>query len=89
MIAGSLSAIVRQFFRVQLQEKTEVTLGFGIASFSVGYIGSELFGGVMFGVKLACRFGMVFGLQVMPMGGRGMLSGGSTSSFLWCFAALR
>jgi hypothetical protein len=29
---------------------------------------SELFGGVVFGVKLTCRFGMMFGLQVMPVG---------------------
>ena len=33
-----------------------------------------LLGGVMFGVQLARRFGVVFGMQVMPMGGMGVMS---------------
>lgn len=33
-----------------------------------------LLGGVMFGVKLARCFGVVFGMQVVPMGGMGVVS---------------
>jgi hypothetical protein len=33
-----------------------------------------LLGGVMFGVQLARRFGVVFGMQVMPMGGMSVVS---------------
>jgi hypothetical protein len=39
-------------------------------------VAGRLFGSVMFGVQLACRFSMVVGMQVMPMSGVSVLSGG-------------
>jgi hypothetical protein len=47
-----------------------------IASLHADAIGNELFGGVMFRLKLAGRYGVVFGMQIVPVGGVRSLGGG-------------